>query len=56
VAEDVGDPINDSFDPDRVPSSRAGHNQLQAVLRRGSRGPLGAIRIGLENGRLQQPF
>ncbi len=63
--QDVGDPINGGFEPDRITGSRPGNDQLQPVLggtaephepflrRRGGL-LFGTNRVGLIDGRLQQ--
>ena len=63
--EDVGDPINGGFEPDRITSSSPGNNQLQPMLgspaephkpllRRQCCLLFGTDRVGLDDGGLQQ--
>jgi hypothetical protein len=63
--EDVGDPVDGGFEPDRIPSRSPGNDQLQAMLTaaaqphkpflRSSSGLLfGTVGVGLIDRRLQQ--
>ena len=65
LGEDVGDPIDGGFEPDRIAGGGAGNDQFQTVLGLaaephepfpGGRGGLlfGAVRVGFIDGRLQQ--
>ena len=65
LGEDVGDPVDGGFEPDRIAGGGAGNDQLQAVLRvaaephepfpGGVGGPLfSTVRVSLNDGRVQE--
>ena len=65
LAEDVGDPVDGGFEPDRIAGGGPGNDQLQAVLRGAAEphepllGGVGGalfstVRVSLNDGCLQQ--